>query len=132
MAKREVNLTKLKQQRSGHEKFVERIRMTVQRELTGRRPTIDDDAVALHVSSRTLQRRLQDQGFGFQRVLDEARYQFARHYLNTPPSTCTKLPISDTRTETPSSALFSPGKEFHRLTDAKSNVQWQSRNWVHL
>ena len=33
-------------------------------------------------SSRTLQRRLQDQGSSFQRVLEEARHQLARHYLN--------------------------------------------------
>lgn len=62
--------------------FVERVRLAVQQKLTGRRPTIDDIADALHVSSRTLQRRLQDQGSSFQRVLDDARHQLARHYLN--------------------------------------------------
>jgi AraC-like DNA-binding protein len=64
------------------ENFVERVRIAVQQKLTGRRPTIDDIADALHVSSRTLQRRLQDEGSSFQRVLDEARHQLARHYLN--------------------------------------------------
>lgn len=64
------------------EDFVERVRMTIQEKLTGRRPTIDDIASALHISSRTLQRRLQEQGRSFQRVLDEARHQLARHYLN--------------------------------------------------
>jgi AraC-like DNA-binding protein len=39
-------------------------------------------AQALHLSSRTIQRRLQDAGYSFQRVLDEARHQMARYYLS--------------------------------------------------
>jgi AraC-like DNA-binding protein len=64
------------------ENFIERVRIAIQQRLTGRRPTIEDIADALHISSRTLQRRLQDQGSSFQRVLEEARHQLARHYLN--------------------------------------------------
>lgn len=67
---------------NGDEKFVEQVRIAVQQKLTGRRPTIEDIADALHISSRTLQRRLQEEGSSFQRVLDEARHQLARHYLN--------------------------------------------------
>ena len=66
----------------GDANFVERVRLAIQQKLTGRRPSIDDIADALHISSRTLQRRLQDEGFSFQRVLEEARHQLARHYLN--------------------------------------------------
>lgn len=69
-------------QENGNENFVERVRITIQENLTGRRPTIEDIADALHISPRTLQRRLQDEGFSFQRVLEEARRQLARHYLN--------------------------------------------------
>jgi len=69
-------------QENGDENFVERVRLAVQQKLTGRRPTIEDIADALHISSRTLQRRLQDEGSNFQRVLEEARHQLARHYLN--------------------------------------------------
>ena len=71
----------LKQENS-HENFLERVRIAIQQRLTGRRPTIEDIAGALHVGSRTLQRRLQDDGSSFQRVLEEARHQLARHYLN--------------------------------------------------
>src|SRR5216684_1384201 len=71
----------LKQQ-NGDENFVERVRLAIQQKLTGRRPNIEDIADALHVSSRTLQRRLQDKQSSFQRVLEEARHQLARHYLN--------------------------------------------------
>jgi AraC-like DNA-binding protein len=69
-------------QENGNENFAERVRVAIQQKLTGRRPTIDDIADALHVSSRTLQRRLQDAGSNFQCVLEEARHQLARHYLN--------------------------------------------------
>jgi AraC-like DNA-binding protein len=37
---------------------------------------------ALHMWPRTLQRRPQDSGSGFQRVLDEARHQMAWYYLS--------------------------------------------------
>ena len=69
-------------QENGDENFLERVRIAIQQRLTGRRPTIEDIADALHISSRTLQRRLQDDGSSFQRVLEEARHQLARHYLN--------------------------------------------------
>lgn len=69
-------------QENTDESFAERVRLAIQQKLTGRRPTIDDIAEALHVSSRTLQRRLQDAGSSFQRALEESRRQLARHYLN--------------------------------------------------
>lgn len=69
-------------QEYGDENFVERVRLAVQQKLTGRRPNIEDIADALHMSSRTLQRHLQDEGYSFQRVLEEARRQLARQYLN--------------------------------------------------
>lgn len=67
---------------SGEEKFGERVRGAIQRSLTGKRPTVEDIADALHISTRTLQRKLQDEGSNFQRALEEARHQLARHYLN--------------------------------------------------
>jgi AraC-like DNA-binding protein len=69
-------------QENGDERFLERVRVAIQQKLTGQRPTIEDIADALHVSPRTLQRRLLDEGSSFQRVLEEARHQLARHYLN--------------------------------------------------
>src|SRR6266853_2239268 len=49
--------------------------------LAGQRPGIQDLARELHLSTRTLQRRLTEQGITFQRLLDEARRELARHYL---------------------------------------------------
>ena len=62
--------------------FVELVRRAIQDRLTGHRPSIDVIAQALHTSPRTVQRRLQEAGYSFQRVLDEARHQMARYYLS--------------------------------------------------
>jgi AraC-like DNA-binding protein len=68
-------------QHRGEETFPERVRAAIQKKLTGRRPKMQDIARELHISSRTLQRRLQDAGWSYQQVLEEARHQLARHYL---------------------------------------------------
>jgi len=62
--------------------FVELVRRAIQNRLTGHRPSIDVIAQTLHMSSRTVQRRLQDAGYNYQRVLDEARPRMARYYLS--------------------------------------------------
>ena len=65
----------------GQETFPERVRAAIQKKLAGRRPKMQEIARELHISSRTLQRRLQQAGYSFQQVLEEARHQLARHYL---------------------------------------------------
>lgn len=62
--------------------FTELVRRAIQDRLTGHRPSIDVISHALHMSPRTLQRRLQESGSSFQRVLDEARHLMARYYLS--------------------------------------------------
>lgn len=62
--------------------FLELVRRAIQDKLTGHRPSIDSVAQALHMTPRTLQRRLQDSGSSYQRLLDEARHQMARYYLS--------------------------------------------------
>lgn len=62
--------------------FIELVHQAIQDRLTGQRPSIDSIAQVLHMSPRTLQRRLQESGSSFQRVLDEARHQMARYYLS--------------------------------------------------
>ncbi len=61
--------------------FSEQAKGILKRLLAGQRPGIDDLARELHLSTRTLQRRLTDQGITFQRLLEEARRELAHHYL---------------------------------------------------
>ena len=62
--------------------FLELVHRTILDKLTGHRPSINAVSQALHMGPRTLQRRLQDSGSNFQRVLDKARHQIARYYLS--------------------------------------------------
>ncbi|WP_188553390.1 AraC family transcriptional regulator [Edaphobacter dinghuensis] len=71
----------LEQYTSDEDSFLELVRNTIQQKLTGHRPTIEGVSSDLHISSRTLQRRLQELGSSFQQILDEARHQMARYYL---------------------------------------------------
>src|SRR5256885_9047788 len=64
-----------------HETVSEQAKGILKKLLAGQRPGIQDLARELHVSTRTLQRRLTEQGITFQRLLDEARRELARHYL---------------------------------------------------
>ena len=57
------------------------VRNILKRLLAGQRPSIQDVARELHLSQRTLQRRLTAEGFTFQRLLEDARRELACHYL---------------------------------------------------
>src|SRR2546425_3256381 len=61
--------------------FTEQAKGILKQLLAGQRPGIQDLARELHLSTRTLQRRLTEQGITFQRLLEEARRELARHYL---------------------------------------------------
>ena len=61
--------------------FGEQAKGILKQLLAGQRPGIQDLARELHLSTRSLQRRLTEQGITFQRLLDEARRELARHYL---------------------------------------------------
>ena|SRR6516225_8891661 len=61
--------------------FSEQAKGILKRLLAGQRPGLDDLARELHLSTRTLQRRLTEQGITFQRLLEDARRELARHYL---------------------------------------------------
>ena len=59
----------------------EQVKGILKQLLAGRRPGLDDVARELRTSSRTLQRRLADDGRTFQQLMQEARRELARHYL---------------------------------------------------
>jgi AraC-like DNA-binding protein len=59
----------------------EQVKGILKRLLAGQRPGIADVAKELRLSSRTLQRRLAEDGATFQELMQEARRELARHYL---------------------------------------------------
>jgi hypothetical protein len=61
--------------------FREQAKAILKRLLAGQRPGIQDVARELHLSTRTLQRRLTEQGITFQRLLEQARRELTHHYL---------------------------------------------------
>ncbi|MCP5164582.1 MAG: AraC family transcriptional regulator [Pseudomonadales bacterium] len=69
--------------------FVEQVRQLIVAR-PGYFPDIDYIAGKLHMTGRTLRRRLADEGSSYQQLLAEVRYQLAREYLAT-----SSLPIEE-------------------------------------
>jgi AraC-like DNA-binding protein len=59
-----------------------RVRHALKRSLAGKRPTLQDVASEVGMSTRSLQRKLSDAGVTFQHVVEETRRELARHYLS--------------------------------------------------
>jgi AraC-like DNA-binding protein len=59
----------------------EQVKGILKRQLAGQRPELQYVARELRMSTRTLQRRLTAQGITFQNLLEAARRELARHYL---------------------------------------------------
>ncbi len=59
----------------------DQVKAALKRMLAGRRPAMQEVARELRLSPRTLQRRLTEEGLTFQRLLEDARRELARHYL---------------------------------------------------
>jgi len=59
----------------------EQVKGTLKRLLAGQRPTVEQVARELRLSTRTLQRRLTEDGVTFQQLMEQARRELARHYL---------------------------------------------------
>jgi AraC-like DNA-binding protein len=60
----------------------EQVKRILKRLLAGQRPGLEAVAEELRVSTRTLQRRLTAEGVSFQRLMEDARRELARHYLS--------------------------------------------------
>jgi AraC-like DNA-binding protein len=56
----------------------------LKRLLGGPRPEINEVAKELGMSSRTLQRRITDEGTSYRQLLNDARHELARFYLKEP------------------------------------------------
>jgi len=69
---------------SGPASFVDRVKATIAGELRGQEPTLDSTAESLHLSERTLQRRLAEAGTSYKELLDEVRHEAALSLLKDP------------------------------------------------
>ncbi len=68
-------------QRLSQVTIAEQVKIVLKRLLAGQRPGIAAVARDLRMSTRTLQRRLTEEGVTFQQLLQEARRELAHHYL---------------------------------------------------
>ena len=88
--------------------------------LAGQKPRLEDVALEMRVSSRTLQRRLLEEGITFHSLVEEARREMAQHYLRQP-----SLELNETAYllgyEDPNSFI----RAFHRW-EGTSPGEWRS------
>jgi AraC-like DNA-binding protein len=101
-------------------------------------PKRDAVAQTLHLSQRTLQRRLQEEGTSFQTLLDDTRRELAEQYLAQP--TMTLLEIAYLLGFADPSNFFrafrrwfdtTPGEYRARLTQGASSSQWRQNAGIH-
>jgi AraC-like DNA-binding protein len=68
-------------QQLAHKSITEQVKSILKKLLAGQRPTLQDVSRELHLSNRTLQRRLTAERAKFQELMEEARRELAQHYL---------------------------------------------------
>jgi len=90
--------------------------------LAGRRPGIEDVARELRTSSRTLQRRLAEDGVTFQQLMQDARRELARHYLLH-----SSLELNETAYLLGYEDAHSFFRAFHQW-EGKSPGEWRARH----
>ena len=66
---------------SARQSIRDQVKTILKRLIAGRRPAMQDVAKEMHLSPRTLQRRLTENDATFQGLLEDARRELARHYL---------------------------------------------------
>lgn len=71
----------LSQQHLSQNTISAQVKIALKRLIAGQRPGIRAVARDLHMSTRTLQRRLTEEGISFQELMQEARRELAHHYL---------------------------------------------------
>lgn len=64
-----------------HDELIASIRRSVVTRLQGAEPTLPQVAADLHLSTRTLHRRLAAQGINFRYLLEQTRFELAKSYL---------------------------------------------------
>jgi AraC-like DNA-binding protein len=66
-----------------HQSSIDQIECLIRTRIAGQPPTVQEVARELHMSPRTLQRRLADEGVHFQHLLRTVRHELAKEYLRS-------------------------------------------------
>src|SRR3954454_2116942 len=94
----------------------------LKRSLAGQRPRLEDVAVELRLSARTVQRKLLEDGTTFHSLVEQARHEMAQYYLRQP-----SLELNETAYllgyEDPNSFI----RAFHKW-EGTSPGEWRSTN----
>jgi AraC-like DNA-binding protein len=100
--------------------LVDDVRAALRRAMVGERPSVDKVAATLHVSRRTLQRRLEEASTSYQLLLDEVRQQSAKRLLST-----TDLDAGEVAFLLGYEELNSFSRAFHGW-EGRTPLQWRS------
>jgi len=110
-------------QRLADRSLREQAKGILKRSLAGQRPRLEDVAVELRMSARTLQRKLLEEGATFHTLMEEARHEMAQHYLRQP-----SLELNETAYllgyEDPNSFI----RAFHKW-EGTSPGEWRTSEW---
>lgn len=68
-----------------HQGFIDQVTFLLRSRIAGQSPMAQDIASELNMSTRTLQRRLADDGVSFQHLLETVRHEMAKEYLSVSP-----------------------------------------------
>jgi AraC-like DNA-binding protein len=79
------------EERKTQRSCADQVTWVLKRLLGGPRPEIRDVAKELGLSSRTLQRRITEEGTSFRALLNDARHELARFYLKEPSLNVTEI-----------------------------------------
>ncbi len=92
--------------------LIQEIKHRIQQQLDQGITRQDMVAEALGITARTLQRRLSEQGYSYQQLLDEVRLESAGHLLKT-----TQIPLAELANQ----LGFSEPKSFHRWFKSRTD-----------
>ena len=87
----ERQLDDLMSRLSTHRSFATQVQQAILGELERGEPGVATISSKMHMTARTLQRRLEDEGTNFAKLVGDSRYQMARQYLQDSKRTITEV-----------------------------------------
>lgn len=110
-------------QKLGHTSIRYRVYTEIARRLKHGEPRRADIATSIHVSERTLQRRLREENISFQVLLNDARRELAQQYLSDPRLSLTE--VADLLGFVDQSNFFRASKRWFGLSPGQYRAQFE-------